>query len=77
MSEQEQARTAESEERCFCEGTGPSFSKFARSFGPPESVQQHFRNARIEFLKGIREMIDLKIDRLSRTERRGTKVTVE
>ena len=77
MNEEQGQTAGPAEERCYREGTGPSFSRFARSFGPPESVQQHFRQARIEVLKGIREMIDLKIERLSRTDRRGTKVTVE
>jgi hypothetical protein len=37
----------------------------------------HFRQARIEFLKGIRELVDHRIQKLSRTDVKGTKVTVE
>ncbi len=43
---------------------------------PPE-VRQHFRNARIEVLKGMREMIDQRINRLSRTGQHGTNIAVE
>jgi hypothetical protein len=42
-----------------------------------EATRDHFRNSRIEFLKGIRSLIDDRIAHLSREERHGTKVTVE
>ncbi len=43
-----------------------------------ESTNDHFRNSRIEFLKGIRSLIDDRIAHLSRqAERKGTHVTVE
>jgi hypothetical protein len=42
-----------------------------------EATQDHFRNSRIEFLKGIRSLIDDRIGRLSRDEPKGTKVVVE
>jgi hypothetical protein len=42
-----------------------------------EATQNHFRNSRIELLKGIRSLIDDRIAHLSRDERRGAKVTVE
>ena len=41
-------------------------------------TSEHFRNSRIEFLKGIRSLIDHRIEHLSRHEaRQGTHVTVE
>jgi hypothetical protein len=41
-------------------------------------TSEHFRNSRIEFLKGIRSIIDQRIEHLSRHEaRQGTHVTVE
>jgi hypothetical protein len=46
-------------------------------FSPPESASKHFREARIEMLRGIREIIDHRIDRLSRSKDRGTRVAVE
>jgi hypothetical protein len=42
-----------------------------------DATRDHFRNSRIEFLKGIRSMIDDRIAHLSREETKGTHVTVE
>jgi hypothetical protein len=51
----------------------------ADNFAPPESACQHFREARIEMLRGVREIIDHRIDRLSRDKKAssGTRVVVE
>ena len=43
----------------------------------PEATRDHFRNSRIEFLKGIRSLLDERIAHLSRKESRGTRVAVE
>jgi hypothetical protein len=43
----------------------------------PKDTRQHFRNSRVEFLKGVRTLIDHKIAHLSREEAKGTHVTVE
>lgn len=43
----------------------------------PEQTQEHFRKARIEALKGIRSMLDARIEHLSEHAQKGTKVTVE
>ena len=43
----------------------------------PEATRDHFRNSRVEFLKGLRSLLDDRIAHLSQQERRGTKVTVE
>jgi len=42
-----------------------------------DATRDHFRNSRIEFLKGIRSLIDDRIAHLSRHESKGTHVTVE
>ena len=42
-----------------------------------ESTRSHFRNSRVEFLKGIRSIIDDRIANLSRPENRGTRVAVD
>ena len=42
-----------------------------------EATRDHFRNSRIEFLKGLRSLIDDRIAHLSRDEGKGTHVTVE
>jgi len=43
-----------------------------------EATRDHFRSSRIEFLKGLRSLIDDRIAHLSReAEPKGTHVTVE
>jgi hypothetical protein len=43
-----------------------------------EATRDHFRNSRIEFLKGLRSLIDDRIAHLSKQdEPKGTHVTVE
>ncbi len=44
-----------------------------------EATREHFRAGRIEFLKGLRSLIDQRIECLSRQhgEQKGTHVTVE
>ena len=80
MSEQEtQASSGSKAEQpnCFCLGVGPELFALFRKLGP-DSARQHFRNARIEMLKGMRELIDKRIEQLSgSTENKGTKIHVE
>jgi hypothetical protein len=54
-----------------------AFTRLAHEFGPPERVIHHFRQARLEVLRGIRELIDYRIEKLSRSENKGTRITVE
>jgi len=43
-----------------------------------EATRDHFRNSRVEFLKGIRSLIDQRIEHLSKHQQQhGTHVTVE
>jgi hypothetical protein len=42
-----------------------------------EATRDHFRNSRVEFLKGLRSLLDERIAHLSKEEARGTHVTVE
>ncbi len=48
-----------------------------RSLQPPPEVRDHFRNARIEILKGVREAINMRIAYLEQSRTRGTKINVE
>ena len=41
------------------------------------STRDHFRASRVEFLKGVRSLLDEKIAHLSHEETKGTHVTVE
>jgi len=48
-----------------------------RSLEPSPKVTEHFRNARIEVLKGLRQVIDNRIEHLSRPGQTGRKIVVE
>ena len=43
----------------------------------PEATREHFRASRVEFLKGVRSLLDDRIAHLSREERKGTHVSVD
>ena len=62
--------------RTVCESIGVAVSTMMRSIFP-EDTRQHFRNARIEVLKGLRSILDARIQHLSRAEQKGTTVTIE
>lgn len=62
---------------CWCCEVNDAMNRFAREFGPSDEVKSHFRNSRVEFLKGIRRIIDERIDRLSKNESKGTRVNVD
>ena len=58
---------------CFyCLNVKPFFRK-----AWSDATRDHFRNARVELLKGFRSVIDDRIGDLSRHETKGTHVTVE
>jgi hypothetical protein len=62
---------------CFCRGFGPQATAFAESMWS-KATRDHFRNSRVEFLKGLRSLIDERIERLSRrAEQKGTSVPVD
>jgi hypothetical protein len=69
----------ERKSQCWCEGLGEEFSRMASKLGPSDEVQTHFRNARIEFLKGLRTLIDERIEKVSRAQSasKGSTITVE
>jgi hypothetical protein len=62
---------------CLCEGAGPALSDLLRRLGPPEPARRHFQAARVELLKGLRALIDARLERLSRPARKGEKIEVE
>jgi hypothetical protein len=53
------------------------FCDLLRTMGPPEEARRHFRSARVEVLKGLRAVIDSRIQRLSTEPQKGTSVKVE
>lgn len=73
----EKEGSGQGEQTCFCMGAGPELFAMFKKLGPDEA-RHHFRNARIEVLKGMKALIDKRIDELAvETEKKGTKVTVE
>jgi hypothetical protein len=62
------------QERCLCREI---VNRFGDAFGVSPKVREHFTNSRIEFLKGIRAVIDSRIEHLSSAGQRGTKIAVE
>lgn len=64
--------------RCLCMGAGPALTATIEKFGASDEVRDHFRAARVEFLKGIRALIDSRIEELSRQqEEKGATIPVE
>lgn len=64
---------------CACQGVGPMVTNVIHNLAPVEAGK-HFRAARVEFLKGIRSLIDSRIEKLSRSTNRddaGTAVPVD
>ncbi|MBC7926332.1 MAG: hypothetical protein H7039_11810 [Bryobacteraceae bacterium] len=60
---------------CGCMGVGPAISHMMNSLGPKEA-RDHFRASRIEFLKGMRSLLDARIDQLSKQKSGGGGTTV-
>jgi hypothetical protein len=54
-----------------------AMSDFLRRLGPPAEARRHFEAARLEILKGLRAMLDARINRSSKRSRKGEKITVE
>jgi hypothetical protein len=61
-------------ERCLCREV---IEQVREQLGLSPEVREHFTNSRIEFLKGIRAVIDSRIEHLSSKSQRGAKIAVE
>jgi hypothetical protein len=53
------------------------FKQVLRSLEPSPKVTEHYRNARLEVLKGLRQVIDNRIEHLSQPAQPGRKIVVE
>jgi hypothetical protein len=62
---------------CLCLGAGPALSDLLRRLGPPEQACKHFETARLEMLKGLRAILDARIEQASKRDRKGEKIEVE
>jgi hypothetical protein len=61
-------------ERCLCREV---LDQLRLRLGVSPEVRQHFVNSRIEFLKAIREVINDRIEHLSKKAEPGAKIPVE
>ncbi len=62
---------------CLCQGAGPALSELLHRLGPPPEARRHFDTARVEFLKGLRAVLDARIEQISKPRARGEKISVE
>jgi hypothetical protein len=66
---------------CWCKEINEEMAKLGnviKGLGPSDQVKEHFRNSRVEFLKGLRRLIDEKIEKAqSHGASHGTTVPVE
>ncbi|MGH9630034.1 MAG: hypothetical protein ACRD7E_17085 [Bryobacteraceae bacterium] len=60
----------------YLAGIAMDLRNLVRCVGPSDDVVQHFRNARVEVLKGFRQIIDERIDWLNQKQK-GTRVEVD
>jgi len=70
------ARKTSAEAR-LCEALEVVFTQMLRRFGPPAEARRHFDMARVEILKGIRAIVDARIEQVSKRDRKGQKIQVE
>lgn len=61
-------------ERCVCNEV---FDHLKDAFGVPPAAKEHLANSRLELLKAVREVIDARIEKVSKAARQGTKIAVE
>ena len=71
---QQSAAQTDTHERCLCREV---LEQVREHLSVSPEVREHFANSRIEFLKGIRAVIDSRIEHLSKTGQRGTRISVE
>jgi hypothetical protein len=78
MNKPEESQSTASEqvvyERCPCHEIADNVRE---CLGISPTVQKHLANARVEFLKAVREILNERIERLSNQGQKGAKVVVE
>ena len=63
--------------QCLCQGAGPVLSELVQRLAPPAAARGHFETARLEFLKGLRALLDARIEQCSKSRVKGEKISVE
>ncbi|HEX4808042.1 MAG TPA: hypothetical protein VH325_03885 [Bryobacteraceae bacterium] len=72
----ETGQTAKEQGDSACKRIKQGFEDFVNMFIPPQEATKHFREARIEVLRGFRAILDARIEHLS-GRAQGTRVPVE
>jgi hypothetical protein len=62
--------------RCMCGGTGPTLSRLVEALIPTGEAGAHFRQAQLEMLKGLRAVLDHRIETMSQPSH-GTRLNVD
>jgi hypothetical protein len=62
---------------CVCGGNGPKLTALASMLMPSGEAGTHFRQAHIELLKGLRALIDQRIESMAAPPAHGTKLNVD
>jgi hypothetical protein len=73
MTEENSRATAES----VCGAFRTALFALGKAMAPPEKVEGHFREARKQVLMGLRELIDDRLQKMSQSEAKGTRVPVD
>lgn len=69
------AKAAKPQPACLCMGLGPRLTGMLQCRS--EEARSHMRAARIEFLKGLRALVDERLEQLAQSGKKGTSVPVE
>jgi hypothetical protein len=63
---------------CACCQASEVLGRVFSAFGPSEEAKGHFRQSRVELLKGIRQLLDERIEKVSRApHQKGSRIVVE
>jgi hypothetical protein len=63
---------------CICCKASEAMGRIFGAFGPSSDAREHFRQSRVEFLKGIRKVIDERIEKASAgPQQKGSRIVVE
>jgi len=64
---------------CMCCQATEVIGRMMRVLGPSEEAAEHFRQSRLEFLKGIRKVLDDQIERAGKApgHKQGSRIVVE
>ena len=68
---------AQNQAAWLCNWLREGADKLSETLSPPEGAAKHFREARLEILRGIRELVDYRIQDLSKDKTKGSRVVVE